>query len=283
MNHYEQEYAALSKKVVQDDDRKARYLERNRANGTRSNHPSGNALIRDSKYLYAYNGRSRRLFARIVFDEMEQLIGSLSGGTVMQITLTPGQFAFGENDTKHFDPAPFQRLISRYFGGFNLLGVIEPGFYPRHLYAGSKGVVSFHLHGIAWKASPLAWRIAAQAFKKRYPSLLVNRPSAYVQTVPVADVPRVLGYQYKVPDVGYEVFSLKMEAVDLTTGEAFCWLSERSKSQKRALRPGERIRIDNCLGSLTFDKLLIATGVEGKAIKKRIVDEALRGNRNTLF
>lgn len=95
-----------------------------------------------------------------------------------------------------------------------------------------------------------------------------------MQVVPINDVPKVLKYQYKIPDIGYDLAVDHLEEIDQKTGEVTCWLDPLSQTWKRKLGQGERTRIDNCLRELTFDRLLVGTG-EGKEIRKDICAAAL--------
>lgn len=231
---------------------------------------------RDAKLLYANNGYARTEFAKLIFEEMELLSLKREGRSFIQLTLTPRQYTLGENSTKFFDPSQFKRLISRYFGTVNMLGMIEPGFYPRVANGmGSKGTVSFHLHAIVWDISPVALREIAMAFKQRHKSFNIQKPSAYVQVVPAGDLPHLLWYHHKPASHGYDPNKPVIEAIEEDSGEIVCWLDPQSKAWRRRLRPGERIRLDNAISHLMVDQLLVVTGTEGKAMGKRIKSAAL--------
>lgn len=169
-----------------------------------------------ARYLYANSGYARAKFARLVFEAFEQL--RISSG-VLHLTLTPRLGAMLERDAHLFNPAELKRLITRWFGNVNVLGVIELGSYPNLRHETGKGWGCFHVHLIAWNISAVALRTKAKPFKERHPAFVESRPSAYVQNVPVDDIPTLLRYQWKAPDIGYGLIAKREERENKKTGE----------------------------------------------------------------
>lgn len=270
--HYQKLCDDIEKSIVT----KRRYLDDAKRNYVASLDPHRHLSRGAARYLYANNGYARANFARLVFEAFEELC--LHNG-VLHLTLTPRQGAMIERNAHLFNPAELKRLTTTWFGDVNMLGVIELGSFPNLKHELGKGWVCFHVHLIAWNISAVALRTKAKPFKEQYPAFVESRPSAFVQNVSANDIPALLRYQWKAPDIGYDLIAKREEREDRKTGELKTHFVSSRWTRKRSLRIGEMVRADNCLRELTFDKLLVGTG-EGKGIARRICTKALSDQRD---
>lgn len=165
MNQYQIFLDELMDEIKEDVARQDRYLKEGRRNYQRSLDRHGHLSAGAAKYLYANNGHARARVAKLVFEGVRQMLSERGLNSVLQVTLTPSQGAVAEAAAIGFDPEPMKRLIGKYFGEINMLGIIEPGFYPRIKMGSVVGLVCFHLHGLAWGDSPVRVRKMVEPFK----------------------------------------------------------------------------------------------------------------------
>lgn len=275
MTSFDLHYQMLRDDIDKCTAEKRRYLRDAKRSYAKSLDQNGHLSREMARYLYANNGYARADVARLVFDAFKQL--GLKRD-VLHVTLTPRQGAMLERDAHLFKPAELKRLITRWFGTVNMFGVIELGSYPNLKDGLDKGWVCFHVHLIAWGISAVALRTMAKPFKMQNPAFIESRPSAYVQNVRLSDVPALLRYQWKAPDIGYDVIAIREERMDKRTGEITTRYTSSLWTRRRSLRKGEMVRADNCLRELTFDKLLVGTG-EGRLMARKICAQALLAHR----
>lgn len=271
MPTFQEQFDALSQDIKDYNDTKREYLRDAHSNYQKSLDRYGHLSPHSAHYLYANNGYARRNFARILFAGFERL--DLKGG-ILHVTLAPAEGMMVEKEAHLFRPARLKSLITRWFRDFNMLGMIELGSYPNVKHDGGRGMVCFHCHLIAWGVSAPQLRERAKPFKERHPAFFDNRASAFVQQSHASDIPVLLRYQCKPPDIGYDIVPVTRELLNKETGEITVSVIDKSRSYKRALRAGEIVRADNCLRNLTLDKLLVGTGA-GKPIAEEIKRQAL--------
>ncbi|ODT83952.1 MAG: hypothetical protein ABS76_00065 [Pelagibacterium sp. SCN 64-44] len=277
MSLFTSNYRRLCQDIDEDNSRKNKYLSDAHKNYQKSRDQFGHLSRSSAKYLYANNGYARKKFSGLVFDAFEAL--SLEKDAY-QLTLTPRQGMRREEEAVAFRPAQLKRLVSQRFRSLNMLGIMEAAFYPNVKDGLQKGLVCFHIHAIVWGVSRTEVDRLASAFRGDHPSFFEKRPSAYLQDIPVSDVPAVLRYQLKPPSIGYDVALTRIEEFATGTGEVVVRYITKSGQRKRELRMGERVRIDNCLRELTFDQLLVSTG-DGRSMAEGICLRALAEYRRS--
>lgn len=268
-------------KMIQQENENHRiireYIRDNKANYVRPHREVEMALSPSGeKLLCANSGNARIAMATSAHKALEDHLHACSReilSTVYFITLVPNKFAMPERTASEFKPNRLREWIEREMSGFNYLGMIEAGFYPKTKLKGedTAGTISWHAHLIVWGTGLEEMERRLQDINARHSSLLEGAGASHHLKVSAKLVGKRLLYCMKSPQNRYSTHSSGAEITDPETGEIRQIID---KQKKRKLRSGERMWVCNIMRYQHLDRLIVGGG-EGAALRKSIIKEAL--------
>jgi hypothetical protein len=221
-------------------------------------------LPSDAPFLALNNSEARIRFQRIWMHHIRMF--NCSRQTCHHMTITPKRFVVPMNVAQEFDPFTLQQWVCQQLRCFNLIGIVEGGFYSN---GGEDGrpVMSWHVHIFMFDACPIALEAVIRRLNQDFEPLTRGRKVADARQIKPGDngLMTVASYMAKESLQEYRKYEKKSAPDELSD------LDDRIPSAteipaceemqlKQPARPGVRLIIRRAMRGKHFDKMIFASG-----------------------
>ena len=225
---------------------------------------------KQAKYLYANNLAARKNYVRI----MSEVLSPFFLGTVKPIwwvTLIPAKFHITYEEALDFNTNRIIGWVDQALHGLDFVAIVEAGCFPIPGTTGSKIMVSFHVHLLAWGWSETEMKTARAKINKQFPPRFSGTKTMKAMRVDPHRANERVFYMCKVPTKEYR-YRPGYCRFDRESGEVLSEVSGKRWSSD--IRSGHYARMQVVMHDRSIDQLTFARG-DGKPLLEQINKRAL--------
>ena len=225
-----------------------------------------------ARSLFATNTHARLALTEAVLNRTLRIKRSRATAFV---TLAPACFAMPLWRAASFDPEKLKLWAKEVLIGYNFMGMVDLALYINlGANADSKTPsVAWHVHLVVWNFEQRKLQRALERINEEERSFVPGRPTAHMRLLRPGAIDGRVAYMMKAPLSEYMVLPHKEAEGEPDAKEPGPEQRARFDQQKRALRPGNAVKLCQVLAGRTLSSLMVSSG-EGIEIFRTALSKA---------
>jgi hypothetical protein len=208
-----------------------------------------------ARSLFATNTRVRLALTKAISSQIRRI----SSRNAALVTLAPVRFVTPLSRAASFDPKKLKIWAQERLAGYNFIGAVDLALYinlPAN--AASKAPsVAWHVHLLVWDFDQGKLQGVLDRINEEEPSLVPGRPTAHMRPLQPRAIKGRVVYMMKAPLSEYMVKEAGGKPDFKGQGAE---QRDRFDQDKRALRPGNAVKLCQVLAGRTLPTLMVSSG-----------------------